>query len=48
MSNEVLSEESQEDYCERMQKCYPQADLKRFLIALLGVAVVFVVAAFIL
>ena len=44
MSNEVLSEEE----CKKLRECYPPIDLKRMLLALGGVAVVFVIAAFVL
>lgn len=39
---------SHRQLCEEMQKCYPPFDLKRFGIALLGVAAVFIIAAFVL
>ena len=41
MSNKVLSEEE----CKKLRECYPPIDLKRMLLALGGVAVVFIVAA---
>ena len=48
MSNEVSSEETNEEYCKQMQECYPEIDLRRMLQGLLGVALVFVVAMVVL